>query len=240
MAEAAVARPLGEGDLRDQLGLDPVGVARDRMDVGERAVLALELAQPSAEAVERRAVEAGADLARVAQRAVLVVPDQQRAEVGAGALRRREAADHELLLGVALQLQPIARAARAVGAVGTLGDEVLEPVPAGLAEEPLAVLVAVRGQADRAVERERAPEQGLALAKRQVAHVTVLVTEDVEHVEEGWHPLDAAALEALEARDSALEGDDLPVDDEVAAGLAFECLYQLRVLVVHEAVGARE
>src|SRR5687768_11409127 len=98
MAQPAVAGPLAEADLRDQLGVDPVGSARDRVDVGERRVVALEPAQALAELPQRGVVEPGSDLAGVAQLAALVVPDQQRAEVRARALRRGVAADHELLL----------------------------------------------------------------------------------------------------------------------------------------------
>src|SRR5204863_7506103 len=43
--EAAVARPLGEGELTDEPRLDPVRSSRDRIDVGERRVVALELAE---------------------------------------------------------------------------------------------------------------------------------------------------------------------------------------------------
>jgi hypothetical protein len=52
-------------------------------------------------------VEPGADLARVAQPAVGVVADEQRAEAGAGALRVGPAAHDELLLVHALELEPV-------------------------------------------------------------------------------------------------------------------------------------
>ena len=96
----------------------------------ERRLALLELAHRAPSARSVCLVEARADLAGVAQLAVLVVADEQRAELAARALRRREAADHQLLLGVALELQPVARAAADVGAVGALGDHAL-PAPSG-------------------------------------------------------------------------------------------------------------
>ena len=54
--------------------------------------------KPGAEVAQRRRAVAGADLAGIAQTAVLVVADEQRAEVGAAARGLGVAADHELLL----------------------------------------------------------------------------------------------------------------------------------------------
>src|SRR4051795_13356008 len=132
MAQPAGAGPLGEADLRDELRGGPRDAALlDRRRVGERRVVAAQRAQPFAEIAQRLMVEAGADLARVAQRAAVVVPEEERAELrpraarraafveGAeegppapppGPARRGVAADHELLALLALHLEPVARA----------------------------------------------------------------------------------------------------------------------------------
>ena len=56
MAQAAGARPLGEAELADELGLDPGRVAVARR-VGERRVVAAQGAQALAEIAQRRAVK---------------------------------------------------------------------------------------------------------------------------------------------------------------------------------------
>src|SRR3954452_8441798 len=68
VAQAAGAGPLREADLGDELGLDPRHAALlDRGGVGEGRVVAVQGAQARPEVAQRRVVEAGADLARVAQ-----------------------------------------------------------------------------------------------------------------------------------------------------------------------------
>src|SRR6185503_12743121 len=106
--------------------------------------------------------------AGVAQHAVLVVAHEEGAEVGPRPLGRGEPADHELLLRVALELQPVARALARVRAVRPLCDHALEALPARLLEGLLAVLaLPVLVEADRSLEPQGAPEPRLALAERQ-------------------------------------------------------------------------
>ena len=225
MAQAAVARPLGEARSAPTSSGSTQWVPRGigcTSAKGGSSRSSSRSREPSV--AQRVVVEAGADLAGVAQPAVLVVADQQRAEVRARALRRRVAADHQLLLGVALELAPVARAGGAVGAVGALGDDALEALAAGLAEELLAVLVAMRREADR-VRRSAARRRSSALRSRSGRSRTSRAVEaqDVEQVEEDRHALARAALEAREARDAAaVERHDLAVDDEVPARLGLE------------------
>src|SRR5207253_816580 len=89
MAQAPVARPLGEADLGDELGLDPrrAAYAGDLVVAGERAAVARKRAHLRAELLEHLAVEPGPDLARVDQVAVAVVAEEQRAELLARAAR---------------------------------------------------------------------------------------------------------------------------------------------------------
>src|SRR3954447_5104233 len=109
VAKAPVGGPLGEADLRHQLRLHPgrathagnLVVARE----GPRRPLAL--AHLGADLVQRRAVEPGADLSGVDQLAVAVVAEQERTELLARAARCGEAADHDFLAVLALELQPV-------------------------------------------------------------------------------------------------------------------------------------
>src|SRR4051794_13766926 len=172
VAQLAVAGPLAEAHLGDQLRLHPAGLARQLADrIGEGGLRLLELAQLRAEIAQCLLVETGADLARVEQLALLVVADQQRPELGAGALRSGETADHHLLLVGALELEPVARALWRVAAVGPLGDQPFPPLPAGLLVERLAVAVAVRDEVDRALEGKRLLEHRLARSQRQAGQV---------------------------------------------------------------------
>src|SRR6478735_4684281 len=69
VAQAAGGRPLGEAELGHELRLDPRRVAVARC-VDERGVLTMQRAQALAEIQQRGVIEAGADLARVAERSV--------------------------------------------------------------------------------------------------------------------------------------------------------------------------
>src|SRR4051794_9983257 len=241
MAQAPRARPLGERDLGDELGLHPRDPAlADRRGVGERRVVAGERAHPRAQVAQGLAVEAGADLAGVAQRAAVVVAEQQRAELGARALRSGEAADDELLALLALELQPVARAGGAVRAVGALGDHALPALAARLGEQRLAGPVAVRRQAHAVLEAQRAAQQALARAQRELADVAAVEPDDVEDVEEHRHATVAALGKPREARLRAVEGDDLAVDREPVARLRLERGHELGIAAVERQIVARE
>src|SRR5207247_1582143 len=114
VAHAALAGPFGERDLGDELGLYPVALHLARL-VGEGRSVGLERGELLLHRAQQLLVEAGADVARVAQLAVGVVDaEQQRAESRAASFRVGVAADHELLAPRALQLDPRARAFRDV------------------------------------------------------------------------------------------------------------------------------
>src|SRR5439155_3547668 len=91
-----------------------------------------------------------------------------------------------------------------------------------LSEQPLAVAVAVLGQADRAMERQRVAKQRLALAPRALRDVLAAGVEDVEQVEVQLCGVLAALLEDLERRLAAGEGHDLAVDDEPGCRVALQ------------------
>src|SRR3954451_6239409 len=207
--------PLREADLRDELRADPVHPRGARLDrLVERRRWNLQRLEPRAQRHERRRVDPRAHLARVAQRARLVVADQQRAEAEAGALRFGEAADDDLLLQDALELEPVARAPAAVGRVRALGDQALPSRRAG-------ALVGVAARAwDRGADPERGPghhgrrERGVALVQRPRPQVLAVQPQQVERPQRRA----AVALQRLEAPRLAVlpHGDHLPVDDRVA------------------------
>src|SRR5262249_3676474 len=105
----AVRSPFAEPDLSDELRADPVhALPLDARRVRERGCGALELRQHAREPVELPPVEAGPDLPRVAERSVLLVAHEQRADPGPAALRVGPPDHHELLLQDALELEPLA------------------------------------------------------------------------------------------------------------------------------------
>ena len=153
LAQATVGRPLGEANLTDELRPRPVCAARDRSRVDERRLGRLERAYPCTEVAQRRRAVAGADLPGVTEPAVLVVADEQRTEVSAAARGLGEAADDELLLPGALQLQPILRATLAIRRIRTLGDEPLPAGPASLGEPSLGVAAPRLDELQRPLDR---------------------------------------------------------------------------------------
>ncbi len=125
---------------------------------------------------------AGAGLAGVAQLAVLVDAEQQRAEA-ALLVRRRPADDDELLALDALGLDPAARPRADIFGIGALGDDAFEPRLAKGAEQLLAAPDDVIGVAD--LGRAGADQRGellLALRQRSVGEVLAVKREQIEGV----------------------------------------------------------
>ena len=85
-ATTAVARPLGERHVGDEIWSHPVRSAfGDHVDEGRTRSLAA--AQLTSEKMEGGGIEAGAYLAGVAEPSRVVVPEEQRAELRPGAPR---------------------------------------------------------------------------------------------------------------------------------------------------------
>src|SRR5688572_13465881 len=132
MPKLSMAGPFHEGDLHDNLGAHPMR-AQFRQSDGfrERRSLDLETVQLRAKAQEERGVEAGSHLARENKIVSVEVADEQRSQSHSPALRIGEAADHELLGGLAFHLQPVARAPVLVGCIAPLRDHTLPTLLAG-------------------------------------------------------------------------------------------------------------
>ena len=146
MPQPAVTRPLGKGDLRDKLRLEPhralALLARHLIEGRARTLERLELLR---EPFEVRRIETGADLAGIGKRAVLEGAEQERGERLALHVRPAIAADHEFLATQAFDLEPVLAAPGDVGPVGPLGHDAFESCRAGLRKELLARALHVVG-----------------------------------------------------------------------------------------------
>ena len=107
MAQQAIAGPLRESHLRDEIGLHPVRPLQRLEPVRERAFRHVPRSKEPGQPIQLRLVEAGADRSRPSQRSVIVVvADEQRAEVLPRLPRLGPAADDELLLLDEFELAP--------------------------------------------------------------------------------------------------------------------------------------
>src|SRR2546425_5586540 len=109
LAELAVRRPLGEGDLGHELRADPGGACLPGRRA-ERRLVGLKGAHPGGQIRQRLFGKSGADLADVPEGRTVEEADEQRPEVLAVAGGRGETADDELRLLAALHLEPAPRA----------------------------------------------------------------------------------------------------------------------------------
>src|SRR5580704_17530309 len=240
VAQPPVRGPFTEADLRDEAGPGPVHPALAGQVTGlERAAVLLHLAELGVQQVQRPLVEPGPHLARVDQPPLtVVVPEQQGAEAGAAALRVGEPADDQLLVVLALELQPVLGPAGLVGGAGPLGDEPLPAQAAGLGVEPDAVADPVLGEAQRVAEVQQLLQPLVTLAqwlRAQVGAVGPQHVEDVVLDRHGaqlirgrvglLHPL----LQLGEAGLAVVERDHLAVHHEIAGLLGTQCLDELGI-----------
>src|SRR5205085_7031267 len=118
VAQRALLGPLGELDLADEDGLDEVE-ERPARRVREGGLIACQGREPGAQLLQHLVGEARAHVAGVAQLTVLVIPDEQCSDPSrAVAAALGPPADHQPLVLLVLDLQPVARASpRLVGAV---------------------------------------------------------------------------------------------------------------------------
>ena len=106
--------PAGELDLGHQLRLHPMDPAprRDGDPPCERDSVARQLLQPGQQLAHLRRAEAGADAADMAP---VAHRDTPRRSASGSWRPRRPAADHHLMAGAALRLDPASAAARPIG-----------------------------------------------------------------------------------------------------------------------------
>jgi hypothetical protein len=214
--QSTVVAPLGERDLGDELGLDPVRALglEAAWGIHERGLILLERQQKLVELREGLIVETGADLSGIAQLAVLIDAEQQGAESLARALRIGEAADHHLLPARAFRLDPVARPEPvAIGRLGAFRDHAFEPQLAGLPEVVVAVSQKLRPDANGThTVADHRTQHRFAVGQRGTAQVVAVEVENVER-EERQRRLRAAerVLQRLEAgAPRCVQHDDLP------------------------------
>src|SRR2546425_11742513 len=162
MPQLAVRGPLGELDLRDQLGADPVRALIGFDPFAERRLFDLEWLEQLHHPRELFLIEAGAGMSRVDEALAVWIVDaeQQCPEVRARLSRFGPAADDELLLVDDLELAPVGRAlAGLVLRVGVLRDEAFPAVLERLLIESASV--AAHGRADAQQWRSRLGEPAL-------------------------------------------------------------------------------
>jgi hypothetical protein len=124
-----------------------------------------------------------ADLAGVAQLAVLVHADEERAEVDGLAGAARPAADHQFLLGSDLDLLPRHRALPGqVGRATVLGHDPFETARLGRLEQGGSVSGDVLAEPDARIAAHDLPEKPTTDLKRLIQEGSAVEVEEVEHL----------------------------------------------------------
>ena len=220
MAEHAVPRHFRERDLGDEAGRDPVRAAHGGAGRLDRRLLHRERLHPGEQIVHRPGIEAGADLAGVAQRSIRLVHAQQQRAEAARLLAGQPADDDEFLPVQALDLGPGGTApADGIGRVRALGDDALQPLRAEAGEQLLAGAGDMLGIMERG---GRAFEQcGEALLAFDVGEGGEILAVRLQQIEGEEGKLAVAVLEAgLERAEIGpalgIEHDDLAVDQRRA------------------------
>ena len=215
MAQHAVGRDFGKGDLGDELRFDPVRAAHRRARRLDGRRLALEPVEPLAQIEHRVGIEAGADLAGIDEPVGTVHAEQQRAEA-ALLVARRPADDHEFLPLGALDLQPGPGAPAAIGRVGPLRDDAFIALAAHRLEQLLAAADDMLGELQLRVGAvDQRPQALLALDIGQPAEILAVQFEQVEGEEDHVAAVRDRILERGKARLALPEGDDLAVDQRI-------------------------
>ena len=219
VTELAVTGALGEPELRHQLRLDPRQIALAR-GIDERGLCSSTPCQLPMEIGERCLREAGADLPRVAESGAIPGADEERAEVLAGAARRRESADHELLFGPHLHLGPRRGAlSRAVPGPGILADHAFQSPPSRLGERLQTVGGQTPGDPERRPLHHLGLEHGATGGERLAGEVAAAGVQAIEDDVDRRRGASPTTLEQLEARHATgIEDDDLAVHNEGGGG----------------------
>src|SRR5205814_1605667 len=128
--------------------------------------------------------EAGSDLTREHEPAIVVNTDEKRADAFPRALGIGETADHEFLSLHALRFQPLWASPGPVRQVATLGDDSFEALLAGFAKKFAAVSGEVVGIADPVcglLSSEETAEETFALLERRPRHVSAVEMQEIEN-----------------------------------------------------------
>ena len=140
----------------------------------------------------------------------------------------------QLLLGRALELEPVARAGGDVRRADALGDQPFPAVAARAGEQRGAVAGHLLGHAQRVLPAQQVRQHRAALLQREGPQVAPVREQDVEDVVE-----ELGALAAAEAVAPADEGHGLAVDHESVGRVGVERGGERRVAVVERQLVAR-
>src|SRR5688572_3332809 len=155
-----------------------------RRQIRERAILALFRLQLLVQRREELRVEAGSHFAGEEQPFLLVVTDQQRAEMFSRALRWREATNDELLLAHAFEFDPRATpSARFVSRPALFADHSLQPQSLDFPQERVRIPSDLTGEPDAAARiLAKRREQLLPPLHRQADHALPRCLKKIKHV----------------------------------------------------------
>src|SRR6202158_5347529 len=132
---------------------------------------------------QRVAIEAGADLVRIAKRVCrFVLTEQQGAEVGPRSFRARVTADHKILDQRAFDLQPISAAGAAIRRIAQLCDDSLEPALRDGRAKILPAFDYMIAVAHWTFAQNQFTQAALALFEQQRSGIETIESEQVEHV----------------------------------------------------------
>ena len=221
----AAAGPAGELDLGHQLGPCPMNAAfPGRAGAGgERAGLAFDRPKLGQQPANLRFAEAGADLADIDQLLAAMDADQQGTHLLGFA---GPAADHHLMAGAGLDLQPVSDAARSVGRGELLGDDAFEAHARSRFQHGRARGLEMLDIAQRRMLALEPVQQllqpRLALAERQGAQILAVGEQQIEGEEDQGVglALRKGCLQGAEIRHAALvERHRLAVDHAVRQAL---------------------
>ncbi len=139
--------------------------------------------KPSNQDVDDALVQAAPHFASHDELAILVRTEIECAETIARSLPARESDDHELVVALALDLDPIACAARAgdVGSVGPLGNHALQPLPLAKLQKGATIVGDVIEDADGALALDELGKERLSRQERQGTEVERLERQQIEN-----------------------------------------------------------
>ena len=201
------------------------------------------LAQFRGDCAQSLVVEAGAHAPHEPQHARrLVLPGQQRTEMGARAGRLGPSADHEPLDMRTLYLEPSAAAASLVGRAQALGDHALQPEFGDRVVKCTPVARVIVRVTQQAFVPDHPPQQLLAGFEIQAAKIETIEGQQVEHEVRGRatesHRRYLAAIVRLDAPLQGLkarppvgtERDNLAVEHEAHEGQLAERQHHLGIV----------
>ena len=138
LPHAVAMRPAVEIDLHHHLRVHPDRRARTALLLRqgvEGGLVALERLEFAVQVARALMGETGAGAAGIAQFAVIVDAEHQRADRMRVRARGRKARDHEFLPVRTFGLDPVVAAAGMIGRVGALRDDAFQAHPAGMFEQ---------------------------------------------------------------------------------------------------------